>query len=115
HPQFACQKLIYPGIHDISMCALTGFSHTIRSKASDLLQQAILPLKFNTKCKKYRGRDITDNVVCVGTKVSPCDSGGLLVCKKNGVRKPVVILSSGGITGLTLIPFVCTRAPSSMP
>ncbi|KAG8504985.1 Chymotrypsinogen 2 [Galemys pyrenaicus] len=92
-------------IHEMSQCAVTGFGYTSpkADRPSDFLQQAMLPLVPNAKCKKYWGNEITDDVVCAGAKGSTIfkgDSGGPLVCKKNGVWKLVGILSTCGVPAI---------------
>ncbi|XP_028814615.1 chymotrypsin A-like [Denticeps clupeoides] len=62
------------------------------------LQQVALPLLTNAECRNYWGDQITPLVICAGAAgASSCiyDSGGPLVCEKDGIWTLVGVVSWG--------------------
>ncbi|XP_023565093.1 chymotrypsinogen B-like [Octodon degus] len=100
-------------------CVTTGWGWTSVDPpdASTKLQQAVLPLVSTKECKKIFGDRITDQMICAGANgVSSCmgDSGGPLMCKKNGAWTLVGIVSWGDLTCPTSTPLVYSRVTAVM-
>nr|XP_019591746.1 PREDICTED: plasma kallikrein isoform X2 [Rhinolophus sinicus] len=83
-------------------CWVTGWGYTKeRGEIENTLQKANIPLVTNEECqKRYRGYEITKQMICAGYKEGgkdACkgDSGGPLVCKYNGIWHLVGITSWG--------------------
>ncbi|XP_051830619.1 chymotrypsinogen B-like [Antechinus flavipes] len=100
-------------------CVTTGWGWTKHNaeRRQDILQQAVLPLVSDTKCKRYWGKRFKDIMICAGASgASPClgDSGGPLVCKKNNVWTLVGIVSWGEACSITS-PAVFTRVTKFIP
>ncbi|XP_037372052.1 chymotrypsinogen B-like [Talpa occidentalis] len=102
------------------MCTIIGWGKT-RIHGSDLpskLQQASVPLVSMAKCRKYWPNINTRTTICAGLNgVSSYhgDSGGSLVCKRNGIWTLVGILSYGSKTCRYCKPFVATRVNAFKP
>ena len=79
------------------LCVTTGWGQTdLEEPLPAQLQQVALPLLTNEECKKYWGDWITDQMVCAGASgASSCfgDTGGPLVCEKNGLWTLVGVFS----------------------
>ncbi|KAM9227995.1 LOW QUALITY PROTEIN: chymotrypsinogen B-like [Leptosomus discolor] len=98
-------------------CVTTGWGVTDLNASSTpaVLQQVALPLLTNTQCKQYCSFRISDVMVCAGGDgASSCmclrvDSGGPLVCQKDGAWTLVGIVSWGSSTCDPNVPdvFAC--------
>ncbi|XP_053571679.1 chymotrypsin A-like [Bombina bombina] len=104
----------YDVFHAGERCVTTGWGYTdaFSGTTSSKLQQASLPLLTNAECKRYWGSQILRTMICAGASgASPCigDTGGPLVCQRNGAWILVGIVSWGNSTCSPSSPAVYTR------
>uniref|UniRef100_A0A673UWM3 chymotrypsin n=1 Tax=Suricata suricatta TaxID=37032 RepID=A0A673UWM3_SURSU len=96
-----------------------GLTKHTNAQSPDRLQQAALPLLSNADGKKFWGSMITDLMVCAGANgASSCmirDSGGPLVCRKDGAWTLAGIVSWGSSSCSTSMPAVYARVTKLMP
>ncbi|XP_004690239.1 PREDICTED: chymotrypsinogen B-like [Condylura cristata] len=101
-------------------CRIVGLGHLYpnRKCRPRKLQQATVPLWGMATCKKFWPGFSTHAMLCAGVKgVSNYigDSGGSLVCRKNGIWTLVGIVSFFEKHDPTGSPFVVTRVPTFIP
>ncbi|XP_075433167.1 chymotrypsinogen A-like isoform X4 [Ascaphus truei] len=78
------------------------------------LQQVSLPLISNRECQKSWGGNISSTMICAGAAgASSCqsDSGGPLVCQKNGIWTLLGIVSWGHLNCSTSFPALYASVP----
>ncbi|XP_037373961.1 chymotrypsinogen B-like [Talpa occidentalis] len=103
-----------------TLCTVMGWGKTQpdATKFPEKLQQADLPLLSTATCKKYWHRISTFATICAGLK-GGCsytgDSGGPMVCPKNGTWVLVGIVSCASRTCPTKKPLVATRVTTFIP
>ncbi|XP_054854775.1 hepatocyte growth factor activator [Eublepharis macularius] len=99
-------------------CQIAGWGHLHEnaSSYSTLLQETIVPIIPDYKCKHYDvyGTEISENMFCAGyldSKSDACqgDSGGPLACEKDGISYLYGIVSWGDGCGKEKKPGVYTK------
>ncbi|XP_037373963.1 chymotrypsinogen B2-like [Talpa occidentalis] len=101
-------------------CTIMGWgeTHPAGSGYPKKLQQATVPLLSTATCKKFWPAISTNAMICAGFKGVSFyrgDSGGSLVCPKNGSWTLVGMLSFFGRNRPTKTPFVATRVATFIP
>ncbi|XP_017583191.1 hepatocyte growth factor activator isoform X2 [Corvus cornix cornix] len=103
---------------DLLKCQISGWGHKHEniSGYSDVLQETLVPLIPEEKCRSSEiyGTEITENMFCAGyfdSKSDACqgDSGGPLACEKNDISYLYGIISWGDGCGRVNKPGVYTR------
>ncbi|XP_006262710.1 hepatocyte growth factor activator [Alligator mississippiensis] len=94
-------SMTFPDQH---RCQIAGWGHRHEnaSNYSDVLQEALIPILPEDKCRSAEiyGTEITENMFCAGyfdSKSDACqgDSGGALACEKNEITYLYGIISWG--------------------
>ncbi|MEE6499649.1 hypothetical protein FKM82_003527 [Ascaphus truei] len=98
-------------------CVTTGWGYTnpITEQLPNKLQQVSLPLISNRECRTFWDKKILSTSMCAGAAgASSCvyDSGGPLVCLKNGIWTLLGIVSLGTNSCCTSTPVLYTYVPS---
>ncbi|PIO35921.1 hypothetical protein AB205_0201180, partial [Aquarana catesbeiana] len=95
-------------------CVTTGWGYTngtTQTKPAKL-QQVALPLLNNAECQRYFSTKIQNSMICAGASgASSCnlDSGGPLVCERNGAWTLAGVVSFGIPTCPSSAPAVYAR------
>ncbi|NWH97416.1 HGFA factor, partial [Tichodroma muraria] len=99
-------------------CQISGWGHKHENVSgySDVLQETLVPLIPEEKCRspEIYGTELTENMFCAGyfdSKSDACqgDSGGPLACEKNDISYLYGIISWGDGCGRVNKPGVYTR------
>ncbi|XP_040411607.1 hepatocyte growth factor activator [Cygnus olor] len=99
-------------------CQISGWGHRHEniSGYSDVLQETLIPIISEEKCKspEIYGTEISENMFCAGyfdSKSDACqgDSGGPLACEKNEISYLYGVISWGDGCGRVNKPGVYTR------